>query len=50
VLRYKVLHFGGIVKNSKELITIANSIHMIRDQKVMLDRDLAELYGLMLRL
>ncbi len=31
--------------NEKKLSDIANSIHIFRNQKVMLDRDLAELYG-----
>ena len=29
----------------KHMIEITNQIHIIRDQKVMLDRDLAQLYG-----
>ena len=32
-------------KQDKHMIEITNRIHIIRDQKVMLDRDLAELYG-----
>ena len=35
--------------NGKELIEITNRILIIKDQKVMLDRDLAELYGIELK-
>jgi hypothetical protein len=31
--------------SNKNLLEISNRIYLIRDQKVMLDRDLAELYG-----
>ena len=37
------------MKNEKKLIEITNRIFIIRDQKVMLDRDLAELYGVEVR-
>jgi len=33
------------MKENKTTVKIANNIHIIRDQKVMLDCDLAELYG-----
>jgi hypothetical protein len=33
----------------KKLVEITNNIHIIRNQKVMLDRDLAELYGVELK-
>ena len=36
------------MKDTK-LLEITNSIYIIRDQKVMLDRDLAELYGVKLK-
>jgi hypothetical protein len=36
-------------KEEKKMIEITNRIHIIRDQKVMLDRDLAQLYGVELR-
>ena len=32
------------MKENKTLLEIANNIHIIRDQKVMLDRDLANIY------
>jgi len=32
------------MKNNKILLEITNNIHLIRDQKVMLDRDLASIY------
>ncbi len=35
--------------NDRNLTTITNNIHIIRDQKVMLDRDLAKLYGVELK-
>ena len=35
--------------NNNEIYEITNRIHIIRDQKVMLDRDLAELYGVEVR-
>jgi hypothetical protein len=42
--------FYGIKMNKdKELLEITNQIHIIRDQKVMLDKDLAELYGVELK-
>jgi len=31
--------------NEKEVLNIANRIFVIRNEKVMLDQDLAELYG-----
>jgi hypothetical protein len=34
---------------NKEILEITNRIHIIREQKVMLDRDLAELYGVELK-
>jgi hypothetical protein len=37
------------MKNGRELIDITNRIFIIRDQKVMFDRDLAELYGVELK-
>ena len=33
------------MESGRELIEITNRILIIQDQKVMLDRDLAELYG-----
>jgi len=36
-------------KPDKQLLEITNNIHIIREQKVMLDRDLAELYGVEVR-
>lgn len=33
------------MKKDKKLLEITNHIYIIRNQKVMLDRDLAELYG-----
>ncbi len=35
--------------NENKIIEITNRIYIIRDQKVMLDRDLAELYGVELK-
>ncbi|OUR96564.1 hypothetical protein A9Q84_09450 [Halobacteriovorax marinus] len=37
------------MKKDKGLLEITNHIYIIRNQKVMLDRDLAELYGVELR-
>jgi hypothetical protein len=37
------------VENRSELIEITNRIFIMKDQKVMLDRDLAELYGVELK-
>lgn len=37
------------MNNGRELLEITNRIFIIRDQKVMLDRDLAELYGVELK-
>jgi len=36
-------------KNDNKLLEVTNNIHIFRDQKVMLDRDLAELYGVEVR-
>ncbi|WP_127718446.1 ORF6N domain-containing protein [Halobacteriovorax sp. HLS] len=38
-----------MVKKDKELLEITNNIHIFRNQKVMFDRDLAELYGVEIR-
>lgn len=37
------------MEKSKKILEITNRIHIIREQKVMLDRDLAELYGVELK-
>jgi len=37
------------MKKDKEILEITNNIYIIRDQKVMLDRDLAELYSVELK-
>lgn len=37
------------MKKNKEVMEIASRIHIMRNQKVMLDRDLAELYGVELK-
>ena len=37
------------MESVRELIEITNRIFIIKDQKVMLDRDLAELYGIELK-
>ena len=36
-------------KQDKKLLEVTNNIHIFRDQKVMLDRDLAELYQVEVR-
>ena len=36
-------------KKDKKFLEVANNIHIFRDQKVMLDKDLAELYGVEIR-
>ena len=33
------------MKEDKKVLEVTNHIYIIRDQKVMLDKDLAELYG-----
>jgi len=40
---------GLTMESGRELIEITNRIFIIKDQKVMLDRDLAELYGIELK-
>jgi len=42
-MNYRLHDFGGFLEN--KLMQITNQIFLIRDQKVMLDSDLAELYG-----
>ena len=37
------------MSKEKKLLDITNNIYVIRDMKVMLDRDLAELYGVEVR-
>jgi len=38
-----------MIKKNKELIEVTNNIHIFRNQKVMLDKDLADLYGVEVR-
>ncbi len=40
---------GGDMDKNKKLLEITNRIYIIRNQKVMLDSDLAELYGVEVR-